>query len=627
MASSLRVISGNASLATQYHALLHSNTQTLVADSAGYTVLIAGDKTLIVHTKSDNNIPKDAIAIDPRTHAITLQAASGDKILCSPYNEKVELITNLVIRLKNGIGIFIDNPILKEPLFVQPGITISTSSGIGTVTEGKGLYVRNAADNTKELLGEQNLTGFAARRSSDQFGEQNLTGSMGYKTRSHRNSNVCQNSQIHDIQMIHKEPTTININFCHMGIGGLKEQMTLLIRQVFISRIINATTRAKYQVKDIRGILLYGPPGTGKTLIARNIGKIIPDSIITKINGPELSSKFYGESESNVRKIFEEANRNPNKLHVIIFDEIDAIGRKRGDGSSVHDDKVLTQLLTMIDGLDSTPNVFIIGITNRKDVLDPALTRAGRLECHVEVPLPKEEGRKEILDIYFDPLRSVNLAIGIDSTEWARILDGYSGADIESLISRAKNLAMMRDCDIDDNNIKPRETGEPSPVTHDDLMSAFSEFQPTFSKNDNVVQRYITNYPLSDINELNALKLEIESNLSGHMTKPYTMIRNDATEETRILVSHLANSLNLPYVRYVSYNDFLGKNSSQNCNNLNDAYFNCLQAERAVLILDSLSDVGDRALILRERFITNNPLAQGKQLVIINITNIMGNNF
>jgi len=155
-----------------------------------------------------------------------------------------------------------------------------------------------------------------------------------------------------------------------MGIGGLKEQ-------VLISRIVNDEMRKQYDVKYIKGILLYGPPGTGKTLIAKNIGKIIQ-----KVNGSELSSKYYGETEGNIRNIFDKAKGNPSKLHVIIFDEIDSIGRKRGDGSNI-DDKVLTQLLTMIDGLDSSNNILIIGITNRKDILDDALTRAGRLECHI----------------------------------------------------------------------------------------------------------------------------------------------------------------------------------------------------------------------------------------------------
>ena len=125
----------------------------------------------------------------------------------------------------------------------------------------------------------------------------------------------------------------------------------------------------KYGITDVRGILLYGPPGTGKTLIARNIGSLIHNSVITKVNGPELSSQWFGETEANleiehssihgsifnanIRKIFEDARKDPNKIHVIILDEVDAIGRRRSDNPRSHDDdKILTQLLTMIDGLD-----------------------------------------------------------------------------------------------------------------------------------------------------------------------------------------------------------------------------------------------------------------------------------
>ncbi|CAH6419274.1 AAA family ATPase [uncultured virus] len=606
----LSIISGIASSARQYAALVHPETLSRYKISSdGYLTLSRNDRSLIVKVKGESKIPLDSIAIDPKTHAMTLYVAHGDKVSCSLLSN-VDQVSKITVRLRKDSSI-ISYPQLKESLYVAPSYFIVTPSGPGVIEEGTGLYEYNPSSVMSELLTP------ATKSSSVQF---------------KADSSKFSNEMMLVPDSLYNKTTTINIDFCHMGIGGLKEQMTTLIRQVLISRIINKSMRDQYKVKDIRGILLYGPPGTGKTLIARNIGKIIPNAVVQKVNGPELSSKFYGETEFNVRKIFDDAKADPNKLHVIIFDEIDAIGKKRGDASSNIDDKVLTQLLTMIDGLDSANNVLVIGITNRKDVLDMALTRAGRLECHIEIPLPTESGRKEILDICLNPLRTQNLALNIDSDEWARILDGYSGADIESLIGRTKNLALLRNCDIDENNIKPKTGTETlAPITNDDLHEALRTFQPTFSKNDDLVQRYITNYPLEDYKEFNALKEEAELILKEPMRKPYVMARlsmdenkqEREQEHNRIIVCHLANSLGLPYVRYISYNDFLGKNSAQNCNILNDAYISCLQAERAVLILDSLSDVGDRALILRERFITNNPLAKGKQLIIITINGIV----
>lgn len=406
-----------------------------------------------------------------------------------------------------------------------------------------------------------------------------------------------------------------------MGIGGLKTQMSKLIEQVLISRIVNDKLRTEYEVKDIKGILLYGPPGTGKTLIARNIGKIIPNSILKKINGPELSSKYYGETESNIRGIFDEAKYNPDQLYIIIFDEIDAIGRIRGQSNNQIDDKVLTQLLTMIDGLESANNILIIGITNRRDVLDPALIRAGRLECHIEIPLPTEEGRKEILDIYLKPLITKNLIDNnINSEIWSRKLEGYSGADIESLIGRAKNLALLRNCNISEDTIKSSDNEKLSQITNNDLLQAFSEYKPMFST-DELAQKYVQNYPLSELDDITETTFKIASMISQQMKCPGHYHMNVKSELDKAFICHVAMNLNLSYIKFVSYNEFLGKHSLTNCQLLDSIYVNCLQAEKACLILDSISDTRDSGLILRERFIINSPLPPNKQLIIITLSN------
>ena len=148
-------------------------------------------------------------------------------------------------------------------------------------------------------------------------------------------------------------------------------------------------------------------PAVGKTLIARQIGKMLNGKEPKVVNGPEILNKFVGASEENVRKLFEDAeadqkmNGEASELHVIIFDEIDAICKSRGsvrDGSGVHD-TVVNQLLTKIDGVDSLNNILLIGMTNRKDMLDEALLRPGRLEVQVEIGLPDDKGRLQILKV------------------------------------------------------------------------------------------------------------------------------------------------------------------------------------------------------------------------------------
>lgn len=589
MNGELKVISGAGSPnVNQDKVLLHSMTLGKSFKGAFIKLINTKNKKISLISKIDylNSIPVGSVALNARTQAFTLNAGGGDYIYFNlTFDEEINQIDDVTFIIAKT-GAKYRCPKMEAPMYLAPGYRISTEFGLGNVVKGSGLYKYNPEKAYQDLI-------------------------MG---------------DFNDAVIV-PESVTINVNFCQMGIGGLMPQMNMLIRQVLISRIINQDMRNKYQVKDIKGILLYGPPGTGKTLIARKIGNIIPNSVIKKINGPELSSKFYGESESNIRKIFDEAKGNPTKLHIIIFDEIDAVGRKRGGSGGNHDDKVLTQLLTMIDGLDSATNVLIIGITNRKDVLDSALTRAGRLECHVEIPLPTLEGRAEILSIYLQPLINKKLVEDIDIRKLAKITDGYSGADIESLIGRVKNLALLRNCEIGDNSIKSKENLEVlAQINSSDFDTVLSDFQPTFSKRDDTVQRYITNYPLDykDQNVLLDLQTALTSVLENeNMIKPYLIDTSSWDEvdniKTKVICCNLASTLNLPYINYISYNQFLGQSSMQNCQILEESYINCLQAERSVLILDSIEDVGDRALNLRQKHIIENPLENGKQLIIIKL--------
>jgi vesicle-fusing ATPase len=155
-------------------------------------------------------------------------------------------------------------------------------------------------------------------------------------------------------------------------------------------------------------MLLYGPPGTGKTLIARQIAKFLRAREPKIVNGPEILDKFVGSSEAKIRELFADAEKEYKKegensqLHIIILDELDAICKSRGsnrDGTGVHD-SIVNQLLSKIDGVDSLNNILLIGMTNRLDMIDEALLRPGRMEVHVEISLPDENGRVEIFNIH-----------------------------------------------------------------------------------------------------------------------------------------------------------------------------------------------------------------------------------
>jgi vesicle-fusing ATPase len=216
---------------------------------------------------------------------------------------------------------------------------------------------------------------------------------------------------------------------------------------------------------------LYGPPGTGKTLIARQIGKMLNAREPKIVNGPEILSKYVGASEENIRKLFADAEKeviidlvlgftprsyfhdqykekqDESGLHIIIFDELDAIFKQRGsknDGTGVGD-SVVNQLLSKMDGVDQLNNILIIGMTNRMDMIDEALLRPGRLEVHMEISLPDETGRAQILNIHTSKMRANGVMdLDVDLLELAALTKNFSGAEILGLIKSATSFAFNR---------------------------------------------------------------------------------------------------------------------------------------------------------------------------------------
>ena len=244
-----------------------------------------------------------------------------------------------------------------------------------------------------------------------------------------------------------------DLDFVKMGIGGLDKEATILFRRAFASRVFPPRVIQKLGVRHVKGILLYGPPGCGKTLMARQIGNMLNARKPKIVNGPEILNKYVGESEANIRKLFQEAEEEqkragPNSgLHMIIFDEIDAICKRRGSGSDntgVHDN-VVTQLLSKMDGVDELDNILIVGMTNRKDLIDDALMRPGRFEIQLEIGLPNEFGRKQILQIHTTKISANGmLDCDVDLAALAHKTINFSGAELAGLVRAATATAMNR---------------------------------------------------------------------------------------------------------------------------------------------------------------------------------------
>ncbi len=228
-----------------------------------------------------------------------------------------------------------------------------------------------------------------------------------------------------------------------------------------------------------KGILLYGPPGTGKTLLAKAVANESNANFIS-VKGPELLSKWVGESEKHVREMFRKARQVAPA--VIFFDEIDSLAPRRGGiGDSHVTERVVSQLLTELDGLEELKDVVVIAATNRPDMVDPALLRAGRIERHIYIPPPDKKAREEIFKIH---LRGKPLDKDVDIEELAKKTEGYSGADIEAICREAGMLAIREAIKPGMSKEEAKKVAESIKITKKHFEEALKKVKPSLTKDD-----------------------------------------------------------------------------------------------------------------------------------------------
>lgn len=220
-------------------------------------------------------------------------------------------------------------------------------------------------------------------------------------------------------------------------IGGLKEEVEA-IREMIEIPMKHPEVFERIGISPPKGVLLYGPPGTGKTLLAKALANEL-DAHFTTINGPEIMSKFYGESEKQLRDIFEEAEKNSPAI--IFLDEIDSIAPNRDNVTGEAERRIVSQLLTLMDGLKGRGNVVVIAATNRQNSIDPALRRPGRFDREIAINPPTREGRREILDVH---TRGMPLEKDVDLDKISDVTHGFTGADLEVLTKEAAMKALKR---------------------------------------------------------------------------------------------------------------------------------------------------------------------------------------
>ena len=269
-----------------------------------------------------------------------------------------------------------------------------------------------------------------------------------------------------------EESTTPNVTY--EDIGGLDTELEQ-VREMIELPMRHPELFQQLGIEPPKGVLLQGPPGTGKTLMARAVANEI-DAHFTDISGPEIMSKYYGESEEQLREVFEEAAENAPA--VVFIDEIDSIAPKRDDTSGDVERRVVAQLLSLMDGLEERREVVVIGATNRVDALDPALRRGGRFDREIEVGVPDKAGRTEILQVH---TRGMPLAEGIDLDQYAENTHGFVGADIEQLAKEAAMNALRRirpELDLEQDEIDA-ETLERLEVSQRDFKQALKGIEPS----------------------------------------------------------------------------------------------------------------------------------------------------
>jgi len=295
-------------------------------------------------------------------------------------------------------------------------------------------------------------------------------------------------------------------------IGGLKEEIQRL-REMVELPMRHPEIFQRLGIDPPKGVLLHGPPGCGKTLLARAVANE-SDANFFSINGPEIMSKFYGESEARLREIFQQAEKNAPAI--IFIDELDAIAPKREEVTGEVERRVVAQLLALLDGLTSRGNVIVIGATNRPNALDPALRRPGRFDREIEIGIPDKQGRYEILQIH---TRGMPLAKDVDLRKLAEITHGYTGADLAALCRETAMKALRRylpEIDLEQERIPPSVL-EKMEVKMEDFLNAYREITPTAMRE---VAVEVPTVHWSDIGDLEEVKQELRECVEWPLKHP-----------------------------------------------------------------------------------------------------------
>ena len=392
-----------------------------------------------------------------------------------------------------------------------------------------------------------------------------------------------------------------NWDFAQMGIGGLDHEFGDIFRRAFASRIFPTSILKEIGINHVRGILLYGPPGTGKTLLARQIGKMLNSREPKIVRGPEILDKYVGEAEAKIRALFVDAEKeyqqrgDDSDLHIIIFDEIDAICKTRGSvnsGTGVHD-TIVNQLLTKIDGVESLNNILLIGMTNRKDMIDEALLRPGRLEVQIEIGLPDEKGRLQIYNIHTKKMKeSGHLAPDVDLGELAALSKNYTGAEIEGVVKAASSYSFNHFFNSFDD-LKKSIVASDVIISRQNFLDGIREVPPKFGVATNEFENACPNgivHHGRSFTKLMETCHHFVSLVKNSARTPVVSILLEGITGTgkTALAATIARESGFPYVKLVSPEQYVGFSETAKAQHINKVFEDAYRSSLSCIVVDDI---------------------------------------
>ena len=450
---------------------------------SGDTVVIEGEQATVAKMwPADPSVPENVIQIDGDTRA-NAEAHVGDTVTVQTKDtstiaeaEQVTLVppasftaSQQGVAERKAAKTLRNRPVRAGEQIRIEGLDQNPFKVTETDPDGD---VRITSTTTVRIVG----TGTESERSGSSSASRDRK-----QTQSDKSSSASSSSD--------DAEATLSPGVTYEDIGGLDEELEL-VREMIELPLSEPELFQRLGVEPPSGVLLYGPPGTGKTLIARAVANEV-DAHFETISGPEIMSKYKGESEERLREVFETAEANAPTI--IFFDEIDSIAGTRDDEGDA-ENRIVGQLLTLMDGLDARGEVIVIGATNRVDTIDPALRRGGRFDREIQIGVPDVAGRKEILEVH---TRGMPLADDVSIDAIARRTHGFVGADLDAVASEAAMAAIRdRPTDADDRTAWNRDPA----VTKTHFDAALAAVEPS------AMREYVAESPTTDFSDVGGLE-------------------------------------------------------------------------------------------------------------------------